>query len=45
MLPSIEHALRVVRDIDGFPVHVLVTGSLHLIGGVIEVASLSQVAL
>ena len=27
------------------PVQVLVTGSLHLVGGVIEVAGLSEVAL
>jgi folylpolyglutamate synthase len=47
VLPSIEHAVRVVREeasIDR-PVEVLVTGSLHLIGGLIEVAGLSEVAL
>ena len=49
VLPSIEHAMRVVRGIgsegDNEEVRVLVTGSLHLIGGVIEVAGLSDVAL
>lgn len=47
VLPSIEHA---VRSIDGFsvekqPIQILVSGSLHLVGGVIEVAGLSKVAL
>lgn len=45
-LPSIEHAIRKVRE---HPTtrrtDVLVTGSLHLVGGVIEVAGLSSVAL
>ena len=47
ILPSIEHAVRVVRDetSDDRPVEVLVTGSLHLVGGLIEVAGLSEVAL
>ncbi|KAK7470479.1 Folylpolyglutamate synthetase [Stygiomarasmius scandens] len=47
VLPSIEHAIRVVRKIGGGdqPADVLVTGSLHLVGGVIEVAGLSEVAL
>ena len=47
VLPSIEHAVRVVREetSNGKPVEVLVTGSLHLIGGLIEVAGLSEVAL
>ena len=48
VLPSIEHAIRVVRGVgaegDG-GVDVLVAGSLHLVGGVIEVAGLSDVAL
>ncbi|KAI0053016.1 FolC bifunctional protein [Auriscalpium vulgare] len=45
--PSIEHAVRIVRKLegDGRPVDVLVTGSLHLVGGVIEVAGLADVAL
>jgi len=48
VLPSIEHAVRVVRGIGlegGEGVDVFVTGSLHLVGGVIEVAGLSNVAL
>jgi folylpolyglutamate synthase len=47
VLPSIEHAVRVVRAEagSGKPVDVLVTGSLHLVGGLIEVARLSDVAL
>ena len=47
VLPSIEHAVRVVREgtNNGRPVEVLVTGSLHLVGGLIEVAGLSEVAL
>lgn len=44
VLPSIQHAIRIVRSLDD-PVDVLVTGSLHLVGGVIEVAGLSDVAL
>ena len=46
VLPSIEHAIRLVRGAEkGKLVDVLVTGSLHLVGGVIEVANLSEVAL
>ena len=48
VLPSIEHAIRVVRAKESGGeggVDVLVTGSLHLVGGVIEVAGLSDVAL
>jgi folylpolyglutamate synthase len=45
VLPSIEHAVQVVRDLGSDEVQVLVTGSLHLVGGVIEVAGLSEVAL
>jgi folylpolyglutamate synthase len=48
VLPSIEHAIRVVRGIESDEeggVDVLVTGSLHLVGGVIEVAGLLDVAL
>jgi len=48
VLPSIEHAIKVVRDletkVDG-EVDVLITGSLHLVGGAIEVAGLAEVAL
>lgn len=50
ILPSIEHAVNVIRSLEsnsGEPnsVHVLVAGSLHLVGGVIEVAGLAGVAL
>ena len=45
VLPSIEHAIDVVRSLKSGPVDVLVTGSLHLVGGVIEVAGLTGVAL
>lgn len=57
VLPSIEHAVRVARDFQNndeqrrtgpsglVPVDVLVAGSLHLVGGVIEVAGLSETAL
>ncbi|KAI6136074.1 Mur ligase [Pisolithus sp. B1] len=47
VVPSIEHAVQEVRGISTTfdRVSVLVTGSLHLVGGVIEVADLSSVAL
>ncbi|KAL0949395.1 hypothetical protein HGRIS_009459 [Hohenbuehelia grisea] len=49
VLPSIEHAVKIVRgvqsDADAAPVAVLVAGSLHLVGGLIEVAGLAEVAL
>ncbi|KAK7695437.1 hypothetical protein QCA50_000073 [Cerrena zonata] len=46
VLPSIEHAVRVVREEEASgKVDVLVTGSLHLVGGIIEVAQLADVAL
>jgi folylpolyglutamate synthase len=47
VLPSIEHAVGIVREgaSDDRPVEVLVAGSLHLVGGLIEVAGLSDVAL
>lgn len=48
VLPSIEHAVRIVRGVSGKDkkdVDVLVAGSLHLVGGVIEVADLASVAL
>ncbi|KAJ7638982.1 Mur ligase [Roridomyces roridus] len=43
VLPSIEHAVTLVRKLDGEAesTTVLVAGSLHLVGGVIEVAGLS----
>jgi folylpolyglutamate synthase len=48
VLPSIENAIRELERISTLspkPVQVLVTGSLHLVGGVIEVAGLSELAL
>lgn len=48
VLPSVEHAIGVVRGVESGSderVDVLVAGSLHLVGGVIEVAGLSSVAL
>ena len=50
VLPSIEHALKVVRSLateaqGPSAVDVLVTGSLHLVGGMIEVGDLTSVAL
>ena len=46
VLPSIEHATNVIRALENdHKVDVLVTGSLHLVGGLIEVAGLSKVAL
>lgn len=49
VLPSIQHAVNLVHDFraadEQAQVDVLVSGSLHLVGGVIEVAGLSQVAL
>ena len=47
VLLSIEHTVGVIRKkaTNGGPVDVFVTGSLHLVGGLIEVAGLSDVAL
>lgn len=49
VLPSIQHAVNLVHDLRAADaqaqVDVLVSGSLHLVGGVIEVAGLSEVAL
>ncbi|KAI6047438.1 Mur ligase [Pisolithus marmoratus] len=46
VLPSIEHAIQTVRGLSKAErVDVLVTGSLHLVGGIIEVAGLASVAL
>jgi folylpolyglutamate synthase len=50
VLPSVEHAIKALRTIQSTPspdnqVQVLVTGSLHLVGGIIEVAGLSEAAL
>jgi len=48
VLPSVEHAVKEVEasksNSDNLT-QVLVTGSLHLVGGLIEVAGLSEVAL
>ena len=45
-MPSIEHSVKFVHGLaDGHKVQVLVSGSLHLVGGMIEVAGLSDVAL
>ncbi|KAK0498610.1 Mur ligase [Armillaria luteobubalina] len=48
VLPSVEHALDLVRTVTSQStngVSVLVAGSLHLVGGMIEVANLATVAL
>jgi folylpolyglutamate synthase len=49
VLPSIEHAIKLVQSLEdgnkNGETQVLVSGSLHLVGGVIEVAGLSDVAL
>ena len=45
---SIQQAVEVVRDLESKSdkrFNILVTGSLHLVGGLIEVASLGDVAL
>ncbi|KAF9451644.1 FolC bifunctional protein [Macrolepiota fuliginosa MF-IS2] len=47
VLPSIEHAINHIKRINdsSVVVKILVAGSLHLVGGVVEVAGLSKVAL
>ena len=47
VLSSIEHAIQTVHGLSKSPqkISVLVAGSLHLVGGVIEVAGLSSIAL
>ncbi|KAK0490843.1 Mur ligase [Armillaria novae-zelandiae] len=48
VLPSVEHAVDLVKNVTSqstSSVSVLVAGSLHLVGGVIEVANLATVAL
>lgn len=46
VLPSTEHAVSKIKDTNSSSsVKVLVAGSLHLVGGVIEAAGLSDVAL
>ncbi|KAI0030714.1 FolC bifunctional protein [Vararia minispora EC-137] len=48
VLPSIEHAVRLIQNVAGSgsnSTDILVTGSLLLVGGMIESANLSDVAL
>lgn len=48
VLPSVEHAVKLVEQLRSKgrgASQVLVTGSLHLVGGVVEVAGLSEVAI
>lgn len=48
VLPSIEHAVKEIEKIESNSserTKVLVAGSLHLVGGVVEVAGLSAAAL
>lgn len=49
ILPTIEHAVNAIDQISQEAgttgVYALVTGSLHLVGGLIEAASLSDIAL
>lgn len=46
VLPSVQHAVNVVHSLtSGGEVDVLAAGSLHLVGGVIEVADIGSVAL
>ncbi|PAV21007.1 tetrahydrofolylpolyglutamate synthase [Pyrrhoderma noxium] len=48
VMPSVEDTVRVIRDLKlqgSKEVDVLVSGSLHLVGGIIEVANLAEIAL
>ena len=47
VLPSVQHAIEIARSLQGQrkSLDVLVCGSLHLVGGVIEVAGLADIAL
>ncbi|KAF8640094.1 hypothetical protein AX17_001332 [Amanita inopinata Kibby_2008] len=48
VLPTIEHAVQIVETVNATseaPLKVLVTGSLHLVGGLIEAAGLAHIAL
>jgi len=48
IVPSIQHAVNIVESMRAsgeYPVDVLVTGSLLLVGGLIEVAGLTTKAL
>lgn len=48
-LPTIQHAVNLARGLESehpeTDVKILVTGSLHLVGGLIEAASMSDIAL
>lgn len=47
VLPTVEHAFNQVIQVHQStkPLSVLVTGSLHLVGGMIEVAGLGELVL
>ena len=47
MLPSIQHAVDVAQSLQGHrkSLDILIYGSLHLVGGVIEIADLAEIAL
>ncbi|KAI0081843.1 Mur ligase [Panus rudis PR-1116 ss-1] len=46
VLPSVEHAVNLIREQEAHgKIDALITGSLHLVGGAIEVANLADVAL
>lgn len=46
VLPSVQHAIEVVHGLESAGhVDVLVAGSLHLVGGVIEVAGIGSIAM
>ncbi|KIY49346.1 FolC bifunctional protein [Fistulina hepatica ATCC 64428] len=45
VLPTVEDAVHVVQRLNQAELQVLVCGSLHLVGGIIEVAGLGSVAL
>jgi len=43
VLPTVEHAVKTVETLhidSNLPLHILVTGSLHLVGGIIEAGGL-----
>ena len=47
-MSSVEDTVKVIRDLKlqgSKEVDVLVSGSLHLVGGIIEVANLAEIAL
>lgn len=48
VLPSVEHAVKTVETLyldSNVPLQILVTGSLHLVGGIIEAGGLTDAAL